>query len=430
MTLITTIVDVLSTFSETLGGVSSLPFPPERAVFSGIEVLLAAAKDVNRSHHALVKLFERIQNVIKPLADYTQISLTTEMAELFVKTAAEVLSILSIATKEVMGKRERLYFGKLLGRRNIEDAFKRLNGLIQEQVRMAIDQTLKANIEHQAEIEQANGHIDNVLWNQIEEDVRKWFSPPDPSTNHHTACEAYNNVPPAWLFKADVFEDWMSNGSLLWVHGKPGSGKTILCSAIIQHITKIRHAGKATLAYFYFDFRDEEKQNVRNVLTSLLVQLSAYSEPCCDIIYRLYWTHGDGMQQPSNGILIDCLEEMLAIAVQHPIFIVMDALDECPDFGIPSPREAVLNLIKDLVHLHLHVPNLRICITSRSDVDIQTKLKPLAINVISLHDDSRQSLVISDYVSSAVSSDKQMKLWRDKNKKLVVKNLSERADGR
>jgi hypothetical protein len=203
----------------------------------------------------------------------------------------------------------------------------------------------------------------------------------------------------------------------------------IISSAIIQHLMKLRDTGNATLAYFYFDFRDEQKQNVRNVVTSLLIQLSAYSKPCCDIIYRLYSTHGKGMQQPSNRILIDCLKEMLAIAAQHPIFIVMDALDECPDLGMPTPRDAVLNFVKVLVCLHLQVPNLHIFVTSRPEVDIQTRLKPLAVNAISLQDESRQKVAISNFVSSVMSSDEQMKQWLDEDKRLVAKELSERADG-
>jgi hypothetical protein len=192
---------------------------------------------------------------------------------------------------------------------------------------------------------------------------------------------------------------------------------------------KLRDAGNATLAYFYFDFRDEKKQNVRDVVTSLLIQLSAHSDPCCDIIYHLYSTHRKGMQELSNRILIDCLKDMLAAAAQHPVFIVMDALDESPDLGMPTPREAVLNLVKDLVHLHLQVPNLHIFVTSRREVDIQTRLEPLAVNAISLQDERMQKAVISNYVSSFVSSDKQMKQWRVQDKRLVVKELAERANG-
>jgi hypothetical protein len=60
---------------------------------------------VTASHDTLVELFERIESFFKRLGVYTQVSLTTEMAEVFVKIVAEVLSILSIATTEVKRKR-------------------------------------------------------------------------------------------------------------------------------------------------------------------------------------------------------------------------------------------------------------------------------------------------------------------------------------
>ena len=81
----------------------------------------------------------------------------------------------------------------------------------------------------------------------------------------------------------------------------------------------------------------------------------------------------------------------------------------------------------DLVRLRLQ--NLHICVTSRPEVDIQTKLKPLAVNAISLHDENRQKIVIANYVNSVVSSDEHMRKWRDEDKKLVVDELSGRADG-
>ena len=197
---------------------------------------------------------------------------------------------------------------------------------------------------------------------------------------------------------------------------------------IIQHIMTLRDNGKATLGYFYFDFRDEQKKSVRDAVTSLLIQLSAYSKPCHDIVYRLYSTHRKGTQQPSNEILIDCLKEMFTITTQsQSIFIVMDALDECPDDGMPTPREEVLNLVMALVRLQL--TNLYICVTSRPEIDIQIMLKPLAVHVLSLDDETRQKTLIANYVSSVVSSDAFMRTWPDEDKRLVVEELSERADG-
>jgi hypothetical protein len=106
----------------------------------------------------------------------------------------------------------------------------------------------------------------------------------------------------------------------------------------------------------------------------------------------------------------------------------MDALDECPNtFGMPSPREVVLDFVKELVELPL--PNLHICITSRPEIDIRTVLEPLTTCRVSLHDETGQQKDIIKYVSSVVHSDKRMGKWREEDQKLVIETLYEKADG-
>jgi hypothetical protein len=119
---------------------------------------------------------------------------------------------------------------------------------------------------------------------------------------------------------------------------------------------------------------------------------------------------------------------MLTIMGPVPIYLIVDALDECPnDSGIPSSREKVLKLVKELVGFH-H-PNLHMCITSRPEFDIRTALGPLATQQVSLHDESGQKQDINDYVTSVVHSDERMKRWRDYDKTMVIGKLTERADG-
>ena len=127
---------------------------------------------------------------------------------------------------------------------------------------------------------------------------------------------------------------------------------------------------------------------------------------------------------------MQCLKDMLTIPNQSPIYIILDALDECPNsFGIPSPREQVLTLVNELMDLRL--PRLHICITSRPEFDIRITLDRLALHSVSLHDESGQKKDIIDYVNSVVFSDSEtvMKKWRDDDKKMVVESLSEKADG-
>jgi hypothetical protein len=190
----------------------------------------------------------------------------------------------------------------------------------------------------------------------------------------------------------------------------------------------LRNIEHASLAFFYFDFRDEGKKYLRTFVTCLLVQLYTHSSPCREVISSIYSTHGDGTQQPSIRSLTNCLREMLAVVAQRPIYIVVDALDECPDYsGMQTPREDVLNLLEELVCLRLE--NLHICVTSRPDIDIRTVLEPLASGIVSLQDEHGQKEDISNYVRMVVHSDKKMRRWRSDDKDLVVELLSERADG-
>jgi len=119
---------------------------------------------------------------------------------------------------------------------------------------------------------------------------------------------------------------------------------------------------------------------------------------------------------------------MLKASGRVPIYLIIDALDECPNTTkLPPPREKVLDLIEKLVKLNL--PKLHLCVTSRPEVDIRVSLEPLTTMCISLHDQSGQKKDIENYVRSVVYSDKNMRRWRDEDKKLVIETLTEKADG-
>ena len=201
-------------------------------------------------------------------------------------------------------------------------------------------------------------------------------------------------------------------------------------SAIIQDIESISKSDSAYMAYFFFDFKDTRKQDARAFISSAIVQLSSQSISLCNILHEFYLAHQRGSQQPSESALVQCLEKMLKVPRKVPLYLIIDALDECPDTsGVHSSREKVLELIEKLIGLRL--PNLRLCITSRLEVDIRNVLEPLTSipNRISLHDEDGQKKDIADYIRSIVNSDKKIMRWREQDKELVLKTLSHRAEG-
>ena len=196
---------------------------------------------------------------------------------------------------------------------------------------------------------------------------------------------------------------------------------------IIQDIKSISNDGSAFLAYFYFDFKDTAKQDSRALLSSLLIQLSDQSDIYCDTLSSLYSAHKQGSEQPTDDSLAVCLKDMLTMIGPVPIYLVMDALDECPnDSGIPSSREKLLKLVKELVELQ---HSNRLCVTSRPEFDIGTTLAPLVTQQVSLQDEIGQKQDIIDYLTSVVRSDERMKRWRDDDKTMVIETLTAKADG-
>ena len=109
----------------------------------------------------------------------------------------------------------------------------------------------------------------------------------------------------------------------------------------------MRAAGLATMAYYYFDFRDVKKQDCYGLLTSLISQLSAESDSFFDSLSRLYSDSARGIRMPDIDTLKECMMDMLSLSGQAPIYIIVDGLDECPNFpGRPSARREVLELIE------------------------------------------------------------------------------------
>ena len=207
-----------------------------------------------------------------------------------------------------------------------------------------------------------------------------------------------------------------------------GALKQSSSSEIVQEVKALRDTGLAHMTYFYCDFRDAKKQQVTGLLSSFIAQLSAKSDACYNVLSALYSECDAGSRQPSNDELTDCLEDMLKLEGQPPIYIIIDGLDECPnDSGVVSPRERVLEQVERLVDDHL--PNVRICVTSRPEADIQATLSTLASHTVSLHDEQGQKNDIIDYVRWIVYSDKKMRKWREEDKELIFETLSRKADG-
>ena len=214
--------------------------------------------------------------------------------------------------------------------------------------------------------------LELVKVNQISSDLRDWLSAPDAAIDHNNACIKKHPGTGMWLVKSTEFSSGLTEAnSVLWVRGFAGSGKSVLCSTAIQSV--LRHRGqdcRVAIAFFYFTFNDNSKQDASSMIRSLLLQLSTQLQDNHTDLMNLYQSYKLGLPPPV--ILLEYLRRLIQRFNQ--VYMLLDALDESPRTG---PREFVLNALEtvrswNIAHLHLFV-------TSREELDIEESLG-LSIN--------------------------------------------------
>jgi len=228
-------------FSQKLGDMVSLPFPPAKAIFVGIDVLLTAASEVSSDYDALRDLFECLGNFLKRLDVYINIAPDEMMTDIIIKIMVEMLSVVALAKKQIKRGRFRTFAKKLLGDSEIGAVLRRLDRLTHDEARTTGAQTLsvvhglvsnmkvvmedgKASMENIREalvaLHRLEYKTNKIQRDQLQRDVQHWLSPPDPSSNHDLFWKAHHDGTAAWFFESDVLAGWKSAGSLLWIHGK------------------------------------------------------------------------------------------------------------------------------------------------------------------------------------------------------------------
>jgi hypothetical protein len=144
-----------------------------------------------------------------------------------------------------------------------------------EDITALTTQIASTTLDTQVQVSAATASIEKLL--SAEEaktlhKILKWLDAPDPSINHSQACDKYEPGTGEWFLKSQDYQYWVSGlVPLLWLHGKAGCCKTVLCSTIIVEVLgKISGQHNTAFAYFYFSFSDERKQSYADMLLSLV----------------------------------------------------------------------------------------------------------------------------------------------------------------
>ncbi|KAJ7458853.1 ankyrin repeat-containing domain protein [Mycena latifolia] len=174
----------------------------------------------------------------------------------------------------------------------------------------------------------------------LEEKLEKWLeSPPNMKRKQLETHKLRQEGTGLWLLEGDTFINWQDNPGSLWIQGPSGAGKSVLGSAVISKLVSDKQLFKdlrnsnppPAVAFFYFDFKDNEGQAVESALRRIILQLSAQSPHPYSALDKQYQIC-DGQTLPTYQDLLKLLKELLLELGRT--YIVLDALDECKEVDL------------------------------------------------------------------------------------------------
>lgn len=199
----------------------------------------------------------------------------------------------------------------------------------------------------------------------------------------------------------------------------------IVSSSVIIEQLKVNCDSKPNLAiaYFYFDFNESEKQNATNFVTSLIAQLCNHVVDLPEKLKELYKACNNGRGLAALDTLLAALYAMAEKF--DDVFIVADALDECPNDG--TLREELLELIKDMSTRSSS--NIHFLVTSRLESDIEELLRSLSTTRVIPIQGSSLEADINSYICNEISSNPKLKKIPIEEQKKIEKHLIAGANG-
>ncbi|KAJ7112597.1 hypothetical protein C8R44DRAFT_882361 [Mycena epipterygia] len=275
--------------------------------------------------------------------------------------------------------------------------------------------SIKRGIEIQVGQAEIRKDLSDVQILALEKKLREWLkSPPDMAEKQHATQNLHHEGTGNWFLNGGRFHEWKKNPGSLWIEGQSGAGKSVLSSTVIAQLFDIQAtAGTSAVAYFYFDFRNEQSQLVEVMLRSIVLQLSAQSPntyAALDQQYKL----SKGQTLPTYQNLLDILEKLLLEL--SSTYIVLDALDECKEHDLVRLISLIRAWSKTPLHLLFTSQTRELFTASFEGVEhVSLELKTTQAD-------------IAAFVTSELESNFKLKRWAKHTAEITTK-IVEKSNG-
>ncbi|KAI3316926.1 hypothetical protein HD806DRAFT_527486 [Xylariaceae sp. AK1471] len=195
--------------------------------------------------------------------------------------------------------------------------------------------------------------------------IADWLSPIDVFAKQTDLSSRQQEGTGTWFLESQEFRNWVDGfNATLFCSGIPGAGKTMLSSLVVNHLRKTSNIRGAGVVFLYCNYKEDKERGAVDLLSALLKQLVQELPHIPSTVQALYSEHEERKARPS---LSDISTTIRSVFNDYAtVFIVVDALDECPD----EHRNDLLSVLQNP-----QASSVRLMVTARPINTICEKFK-------------------------------------------------------
>lgn len=410
-------------------GIGQTTFAPACIILEAGFFLMDAGSDVTDTYDALETLFKRIQEITNRLVLYLdKDEEDPALQEIVVRLLASILNVFGEVEATIQRKRGRELVQRIIGKENkVQKTLKELDDMLKTEMQFIASKTYKTT--RRIHREMKSDRDQQLLHAALHTDAIQV------NAAHHSRNES-SRVPHSgdWLLNDAVFERWTKRESpVLWILGRPGTGKTYLASRVIEHMSS--SPVPSVTGYFYITEGMNSQHTLETILKSIAYQISRLYDD-----YRRWALRVCKEDQTFHDVSL--IWDHLFIKpfsdstlMSRPAYIIIDGVDE----ATKEDQASLVRMAKSLSRMQLGksvVPAIQLLLLGRPDLEYaisnawsKQKMRPSIIHMQS----SLSKVDIQRYIKRGV---REVKLFAalppERSKPLrryIIKSLERISDG-
>ncbi|PSN60762.1 hypothetical protein BS50DRAFT_639822 [Corynespora cassiicola Philippines] len=422
----------LGLLSRFMGGVAmGLQATPEVAslVVGAVRIVIDLALNFTIFFGKLADMICAFEDYLGPLEAYTHVADVDLVEKTVVKIYGNILDFCWKARRvflDVNGNRRRWTSVRAFMRQHWE-TFESEFDSIQEDMRHHLDVLL-----HSVQALHYDASREAEKMRRYDEERKEksaflsWVSCIDFEKTHQDTYAKKHEQTCRWLIGEPEYQEWYNSpvSSLLWCYGKPGIGKSVLASSVLEHITTENELREDTaICFAYYNYRDSQLSEISQIIAALIKQLCRRRNQIPSDLLQVKQKALPASLVGTQEIFVSLVEGL------SQVYVVFDALDECPE----QERQDILGFITSLVTVQIP-GRIKVFVTSRKEMDIVAAFQEKQIPTIQISAEN-VATDIENFTRSQVEKlrkgehGKMLYITNDDLKERIIQTLSTKADG-